>query len=117
MPDRSTGSGAADGMAMPIGSIEVAESGSYNRPIGGLAWLHQLRPRFGEAAMYTPAAFRQDDLVTLHQQIRATRLPTLVSHGANGLLASHLPLLPAADDGPYGTLYGHFAPGNPQRRE
>jgi len=59
--------------------------------------------------MYTPAAFRQDDLATLHQQIRATRLPTLVSHGTQGLLASHLPLLLEADEGPYGKLYGHFA--------
>lgn len=41
--------------------------------------------------MYSPAAFRQDDLATLHQQIRATRLPTLVSQGAQGLLASHDP--------------------------
>jgi transcriptional regulator len=67
--------------------------------------------------MYTPAAFRQDDLATLHQQIRATRLPTLVSHGTQGLLASHLPLLLEAGEGPYGTLYGHFARANPQWRE
>lgn len=67
--------------------------------------------------MYTPAAFRQDDLATLHQQMRATRLPTLVSHGANGLLASHLPLLLETGEGPYGTLYGHFAKANPQWRD
>ena len=67
--------------------------------------------------MYSPAAFRQDDLATLHQQMRATRLPTLVSHGAQGLLASHLPLLLDADEGPYGTLYGHFAKANPQWRD
>lgn len=67
--------------------------------------------------MYTPAAFRQDDFATLHQQMRATRLPTLVSHGAQGLLASHLPLLLEADEGPYGTLYGHFAKANPQWRD
>lgn len=67
--------------------------------------------------MYTPAAFRQDDLATLHQQMRASRLPTLVSHGTQGLLASHLPLLLKADEGPYGTLYGHFARANPQWRD
>ena len=67
--------------------------------------------------MYTPAAFRQDDLATLHQQMRASRLPTLVSHGKQGLLASHLPLLLEADEGPYGTLYGHFARANPQWRD
>ena len=64
--------------------------------------------------MYTPAAFRQDDLATLHEQMRACRLPTLVSHGSQGLLASHLPLLLAPDEGEYGTLYGHFARANPQ---
>jgi transcriptional regulator len=67
--------------------------------------------------MYTPAAFRQDDLATLHQQMRATRLPTLVSHGNQGLLASHLPLLLEPDEGEYGTLYGHFARANPQWRD
>jgi transcriptional regulator len=67
--------------------------------------------------MYTPAAFRQDDLSTLHQQMRESRLPTLVSHGTHGLLASPLPLLLEADEGPYGTLYGHFARANPQWRD
>ena len=67
--------------------------------------------------MYTPTAFRQNDLATLHQQMRATRLPTLVSHGPNGLLASHLPLLLEPGEGQYGTLYGHFARANPQWRD
>lgn len=67
--------------------------------------------------MYTPTAFRQDDLATLHQQMHATRLPTLVSHGKQGLLASHLPLLLAPDEGEHGTLYGHFARANPQWRD
>lgn len=67
--------------------------------------------------MYTPAAFRQDDLAALHQQMRASRLPTVTSHGPHGLLASHLPLLLEADEGAYGTLYGHFARANPQWRD
>jgi transcriptional regulator len=67
--------------------------------------------------MYIPAAFRQEDLASLHQQMRACRLPTLVSHGASGLLATPLPLLLVADEGPYGTLYGHFAKANPQWRD
>jgi len=67
--------------------------------------------------MYTPAAFRQDDLATLHEHMRACRLPTLVSHGSQGLLASHLPLLLVPDEGEYGTLYGHFARANPQWRD
>ena len=67
--------------------------------------------------MYTPPAFRQNDLVLLHQQINACPLATLVTQGANGLQASHLPLLLAADEGEFGTLYGHFARANPHWRE
>ncbi|MCU1719226.1 FMN-binding negative transcriptional regulator [Pseudomonas sp. 5P_3.1_Bac2] len=67
--------------------------------------------------MYIPAAFRQEDLATLHQQMAACRLPTLVSQGDNGLLATPLPMLLVPDEGPYGTLYGHFAKANPQWRD
>ncbi|MDD2160940.1 FMN-binding negative transcriptional regulator [Pseudomonas sp. MIL19] len=67
--------------------------------------------------MYTPPAFRQNDLAQLHQQINACPLATLVNQGANGLQASHLPLLLATDEGEFGTLYGHFARANPHWRE
>lgn len=67
--------------------------------------------------MYTPPAFRQNDLVLLHQQINACPLATLVTQSANGLQASHLPLLLTADEGEFGTLYGHFARANPHWRE
>ncbi|MBU0902973.1 MAG: FMN-binding negative transcriptional regulator [Gammaproteobacteria bacterium] len=67
--------------------------------------------------MYTPPAFRQNDLSLLHQQINACPLATLVTQGANGLQASHLPLLLAADEGEFGTLYGHFARANPHWSE
>ena len=67
--------------------------------------------------MYTPSNFAIDDLNELHQQILGTRLAVLVTHGEQGLQASHLPLLLNADQGPNGTLYGHFARANPQWRE
>jgi transcriptional regulator len=67
--------------------------------------------------MYLPSAFRQDDLAELHALIDATRLTTLVSQGESGLLASHLPLLLVAEEGEFGTLYGHLARGNPQWRD
>ncbi|MGL4318968.1 MAG: FMN-binding negative transcriptional regulator [Pseudomonas sp.] len=67
--------------------------------------------------MYLPSAFRQDDLAELHRQIAASRLATVVSQGADGLQASHLPLLLVPDEGEFGTLYGHFARANPQWRE
>jgi transcriptional regulator len=41
----------------------------------------------------------------------------LVTHGEQGLQASHLPLLLNTDEGPNGTLYGHFAKANPQWKE
>ena len=66
--------------------------------------------------MYTPSNFAIDDLNELHQQILGTRLAVLVTHGEQGLQASHLPLLLNADHGPNGTLYGHFARANPQWR-
>ena len=64
--------------------------------------------------MYTPAAFRLEDLPTLHAQMTQTPLAIVVSHDDNGLQASHLPLLLVPGDGPFGTLKGHFAKANPQ---
>ncbi|WPC05222.1 FMN-binding negative transcriptional regulator [Pseudomonas benzenivorans] len=66
--------------------------------------------------MYTPTAFDQNDLATLHRQIAEARLATVVSQGPDGLQASHLPLLLVAEEGEFGTLYGHFARANPQWR-
>ncbi|WP_263147196.1 FMN-binding negative transcriptional regulator [Pseudomonas sp. RIT-PI-AD] len=63
--------------------------------------------------MHRPAAFRQDDLARLHAQIEQAPLATLVSHGEQGLLATHLPLLLETGEGDKGTLYGHFARANP----
>lgn len=66
--------------------------------------------------MYVPSAFRQNDLAVLHREITDCRLATLISHGENGLQASHLPLLLRPEEGPYGTLYGHLARANPHWR-
>ncbi|MEK1840439.1 MAG: FMN-binding negative transcriptional regulator [Pseudomonas sp.] len=67
--------------------------------------------------MYTPSNFAINDLNELHQHILGARLGVLVTHGVQGLQASHLPLLLNADHGPNGTLYGHLARANPQWRE
>jgi transcriptional regulator len=67
--------------------------------------------------MYTPSSFAIDDLHELCQQILGTRLAMVVTHGEQGLQASHLPLLFNPDHGPNGTLYGHFARANPQWKE
>ena len=63
--------------------------------------------------MYIPAAFQQHDPAQLHQLIRQAPLAALINHSSAGLHASHLPLLLAADEGEFGTLYGHFARANP----
>lgn len=63
--------------------------------------------------MYTPAHFREDDLTAQHEIIRAARLCNLVSQTGEGLIATPLPLLLDPAEGPFGTLYGHFARANP----
>jgi transcriptional regulator len=67
--------------------------------------------------MYTPNSFALNDLHELQQHILGTRLALLVTHGEQGLQASHLPLLLDTEQGPNGTLYGHFAKANPQWKE
>jgi transcriptional regulator len=67
--------------------------------------------------MYNPSGFAIKDLHELQQQIIDTRLALVVTHGEQGLQASHLPLLFNPEQGPNGTLYGHFARGNPQWKE
>ena len=63
--------------------------------------------------MYVPRAFAVNDVPILHQQMLATPLPVLVTHGSEGLIASHVPLLLNPDEGACGTLYGHLARANP----
>ncbi|WP_166362274.1 FMN-binding negative transcriptional regulator [Pseudomonas akapageensis] len=67
--------------------------------------------------MYLPSAFKDVDLTSLQQQIQQTRLAVLVTNGEQGLQASHLPLLLKPEQGANGTLYGHFAKGNPQWKD
>ena len=67
--------------------------------------------------MYSPTAFRVDDLDQLHAQIARSSLAILVTQGEHGLHASHLPLLLDPDAGPHGRLLGHFARANPQWRD
>lgn len=64
--------------------------------------------------MYTPPAFREDSLPTLHAWIKAARLASLVTSGPAGLLATPLPLFLDATEGGQGVLYGHVAKANPQ---
>lgn len=67
--------------------------------------------------MYCPPAFRVEELASLHGLMRAARLANVVTFGANGLHASPLPLFLDEAEGPFGTLYGHFAHANAQWKD
>jgi transcriptional regulator len=69
-----------------------------------------------EADMYIPEAFKEDRIDVLHDAIRRAGLATLVSLTADGLIASHIPLLLDPEPAPYETLHGHLARPNLQAR-
>src|SRR5215510_14501044 len=62
--------------------------------------------------MYQPDQHRVDDLSLMHALMRARPLAALISGGAEGLYATHLPTV-LKDDGPYGLIEFHLARANP----
>ena len=66
--------------------------------------------------MYRPDHFRVDDLAAMHALMRARPLATLVSSGATGLYATHMPTV-LKDEGPSGTVEFHLARANPHWKE
>jgi transcriptional regulator len=64
--------------------------------------------------VYTPPAFRDEDLASMHATMRAARLSNLVTATQEGLVATPLPLILNETEGKYGVLYGHLAKANPQ---
>jgi transcriptional regulator len=66
--------------------------------------------------LYVPPLFKEDRIDVLHAAIRGSGLATLVTLTADGLIASHVPMLLDPDPAPYGTLLGHVASPNPQAR-
>jgi transcriptional regulator len=66
--------------------------------------------------VYIPAAFNEDRIGILHDLMRGTGLATLVSMTAEGLIASHAPLMLDPEPAPYGTLIGHLAKANSHAR-
>jgi transcriptional regulator len=63
--------------------------------------------------MYTPKPFVEHRLEQLHEFIRAHPLATIVSATADGLIATHAPLVLDTTSGAHGELRGHFARANP----
>jgi transcriptional regulator len=67
--------------------------------------------------VYNPQSFREERIPVLHELLQQHSLASLVTFGAGGLTASHIPLLLEPDRGPLGTLYGHVSRANPQWRD
>jgi transcriptional regulator len=67
--------------------------------------------------MYQPPHFREDRLEVQHELICRHPLGALVSAGAGGLLANHVPMILDPQASPLGTLRCHLARANPQWRD
>jgi transcriptional regulator len=67
--------------------------------------------------MYLPAHFEETNREVLHRLMHDHPLAMLVTHGAGGLDANHIPFELDPSAGPFGTLRGHLARGNPLWRE
>src|SRR5215469_17585894 len=64
--------------------------------------------------MYIPKHFREDDLNTLHNLMRAYSFATLITQHEGAPFSSHLPFILDTEKGPNGTLLAHMARVNPQ---
>jgi len=67
--------------------------------------------------MYLPKHFEETRVEVLHGLVRAHPLGALVTLGADGLEANHIPFEIDPDPAPFGTLRGHVARANPVWRE
>lgn len=67
--------------------------------------------------MYNPPQFREERVPLLQEAMRQAGLATLVTFGAQGLEASHIPMLLDPEPAPLGTLRGHLSIANAQWRQ
>ncbi len=67
--------------------------------------------------MYIPPHFREERIDILHGLIGQHSLAALVTLGADGLLANHVPLIVEPGPGPLGTLRGHLSKANRQWKD
>jgi transcriptional regulator len=66
--------------------------------------------------MYRPDLFRVDDVAQMHALMRARPFAALVSNGASGLFASHMPTV-LKEAGSSGAIEFHLARANPHWKE
>lgn len=65
--------------------------------------------------MYTPAQFKIEDAGEAHALMRAHPFAILITHGADGMIATHLPTVLKVDAAsPLGRIECHLARPNPQ---
>lgn len=62
--------------------------------------------------MYTPAAFKLDDVPRLHALMRKYPFAPLLTAHSSGIAVTHLPFMVDATRGQYGTLIAHMARAN-----
>ncbi len=67
--------------------------------------------------MYLPKHFEESRVEVMHALIREHPLAVLVTLGADGLNANHIPIEIDSEPAPYGTLRGHVARANPVWRD
>jgi transcriptional regulator len=67
-------------------------------------------------AMYQPDHYRVEDVAQMHALMRARPFAALISHGSNGLYATHLPTV-LKDEGAYGLIECHLARANPHWKD
>ena len=66
--------------------------------------------------MFVPDHFKVDDVAQMHALMRGRPFAALVSAGASGLYASHLPTV-LKDEGDYGVIECHLSRANPHWRD
>lgn len=66
--------------------------------------------------MYTPDAFKLDELARLQGMMRRYPFALLLTMNTASLDATHLPFMVDAERGPHGTLLAHMARANPHWR-
>jgi transcriptional regulator len=67
--------------------------------------------------MYNPEVFREEDRDEITAMIRSCGLATFVTNSPQGLIATHVPMFFAENEGEHGVLYGHISKANPQWKE
>jgi transcriptional regulator len=62
--------------------------------------------------MYIPGANEEKRIPVMHELIAAHPLGALVTMGASGLFASHIPMVLEDDGSTFGVLKGHISRAN-----